>query len=191
VPRPEVHVGDRWVYHHWDQLNNKLVKTYELRVTFAGPQAIHTVVKRADGSQSDAVWTADWNATVSVISEAVINPHTGLFRFPLHVGDEYESEFELAYPKGAFRAKHKYKVRVVGWEDVTVDAGSFHALKLEVRGGYERLDRDGSSFVNATVWYVPEVKRWVKYLYEDHISYPPPGRPNVGLTEELVLYRLQ
>lgn len=192
VTRPAVRAGDRWLYHHWDQLNNRLVKSYELRATFAGPQAIHTVARLADGRQVDAVWTADWNATVSILSEAIINPHTGLFRFPLHVGDEYDSTFELAYPKARFRARHSYKVRVVGWEDVSVAAGRFHALKIEARGGYERLDRDGSSRVRADVWYAPQVKRWVKYVYEDWISSPGPGgRPNVGLTEELVLFEVQ
>jgi hypothetical protein len=77
VPGPEVKVGDRWIYHHWDHLDQKLVKTYELRVSFADRNVIHTVVTRQDKHESDAMWTSEWNSTQSVLGEGVVDPHTG------------------------------------------------------------------------------------------------------------------
>ncbi|MGH8724906.1 MAG: hypothetical protein ACREU1_08610 [Burkholderiales bacterium] len=188
VARPEVKVGDRWIYHHWDQLGQKLVKSYELRVSFVDRNVIHTVVKRQDQEESDAMWTADWNATQSVLGEGVVNPHTGFFRFPLQAGDRYKSSFEIAFPqRGSFRQRRDYTIKVVGWEEVTVAAGRFRALKLEAGGSWQRLDAPGGGRLLSTFWYAPEAKRWVKNILEVH----GPKGPGVISVEELVLFNVQ
>jgi hypothetical protein len=188
VARPEVRVGDRWIYHHWDQLDQKLVKTYELRVSFADRNVIHTVVTAQDQRESDAMWTADWNATQSVLGEGVINPHTGLFKFPLQVGDTYQTSFEIAFPqRGSLRIRREYTVKVVGWEEVVVAAGKFRALRLEAEGSWQRLDAQGSGRLRSAFWYAPEAKRWVRNILEVH----GPKRLNISLVEELVLFNVQ
>jgi hypothetical protein len=55
-------------------------------------------------------------------------------------------------------------VTVIGWENVTVPAGTFKALNIAVIS-YNSSARDprGSRGQTATsVWYAPEVKRFVK-----------------------------
>jgi hypothetical protein len=172
---------------------DRLISTYELQVTFADARAIHTVVKKQDGRTTDANWTADWNATVSVMTEAVIDPHTGLFRFPLRVGDTYRSQFEMAHPRGdsPARSKTEWIVTVAAWEDVTVPAGKFRALRLDAEGTYERVDRFMKGNVRSTTWYVPEVKRWVKHVYESDILAGGKIGPNLKIGEELVVYSVQ
>lgn len=188
VARPGVKVGDRWIYHHWDQLEQKLVKTYELRVSFADRNVIHTVVTRQDQRESDAMWSSDWNSSQSVLGEGVINPHTGFFKFPLRIGDSYQTSFEIAFPqRGSLRIRREYTVKVVGWEEVVVAAGKFRALKLEAEGSWQRLDAHGSGRLRSAFWYAPEVKRWVKNVLEVH----GPRGPNVSLVEELVLFNVQ
>ena len=166
----------------------KLTSTYELQVTFADGRAIHTVVKRQDGSTSDANWTSDWNATVSVMTGGVIYPHSGLFQFPLDVGKTYESRFEMAH--GKVRQKQEHLVRVAGWEDVVVPAGQFRAIRLDSEGTYQRLDRYMTGTVRTSTWYVPEVKRWVKYVYESDVQAGGPVGPYLKIGEELVLFRV-
>jgi hypothetical protein len=56
---------------------------------------------------------------------------------------------------------------VRGWETVEVPAGSFRALRLDIEGAWERVDVKASGRSRTTMWYVPEVKRWVKYEYHD------------------------
>ena len=188
VERPGVKVGDRWIYHHWDQLEQKLVKTYELHVSFADRNVIHTVVKRHDQSESDAMWTSDWNSTQSVLGEGVINPHTGFFKFPLQTGDTYKTSFEIAFPqRGSVRIRREYTVKVVGWEEVVVAAGKFRALKLEAEGSWQRLDAPPRGRLRSAFWYAPEAKRWVKNILEVH----GPKGPIVVSLEELVLFNVQ
>ena len=55
---------------------------------------------------------------------------------------------------------------VVGWEDVQVPAGRFHALKVVSEGSVQRSDRPRPGDVSETVWYVPEVRRFVKWIFE-------------------------
>jgi len=188
VARPEVKVGDRWIYHHWNQLFRKLEKTYELRVSFADRNAIYTVVKDQDQRESEAIWNSDWNSSQSVLGGGVINPHTGFFRFPLKIGDTYQTSFEIAFPqRGPHRFRREYTIKVVGWEEVEVAAGKFRALKLEAEGSWQRLDARGSGQLRSAFWYVPEAKRWVKNILEVH----GPAGPLVSLVEELVLFNVQ
>jgi hypothetical protein len=55
-------------------------------------------------------------------------------------------------------------MRVVGVEQVRVEAGTFDAFKIETTGTYHQKKKDGSSGKGAfkvTRWYVPAVKREV------------------------------
>lgn len=77
--------------------------------------------------------------------------------------------------------------KVVGWEDIRVPAGKFRALKVEAKGSYQRLDKRTSGSARDVFWYVPGVKRWVKYAAED---YGDAGYyENIG--EELVAFAVQ
>ena len=63
--------------------------------------------------------------------------------------------------------------------------------KIVSEGPYQRIDNTFASGVARNViWYVPEVKRWVKMTLE---SRPQSGRGRGGefTGEELVAYRVQ
>jgi len=61
----------------------------------------------------------------------------------------------------------KYAVKVGGWESVTVPAGTFRALRVDVEGS---RGKDPDPFwwpkqamrFQHTIWYAPEAKRYVK-----------------------------
>jgi hypothetical protein len=61
----------------------------------------------------------------------------------------------------------RYVTRVTGWETVTVPAGTFRALRVEIEGN---RGKDSDPFwwpkqaarFQHTVWYAPEAKRYVK-----------------------------
>lgn len=61
----------------------------------------------------------------------------------------------------------KYSVKAAGWENVTVPAGTFRALKVEIEGSRGKdpdpnwWPKQAMRFVH-TIWYAPEAKRYVK-----------------------------
>lgn len=119
----------------------------------------------------------------------VFNPHTGWFRFPLQVGNSHKASYELIAPKTNARWRTERDVKVVGWEEIAVPAGRFRALKIVSEGHSQSLD---NTFMSGTsrneIWYVPEVKRWVKITLESR----PKGRSGGEFTgEELVDYKVQ
>ena len=54
-------------------------------------------------------------------------------------------------------------MRVVGKESVTVPAGSFDAIKVEAEGRGYTLFKQVLVHSIITIWYAPDVKRFVKY----------------------------
>jgi len=89
--------------------------------------------------------------------------------------------------RGAWEVRHEREVTVVGWEEVIVPAGKFRALKIEADGGFFRLDGPQRGTVKSAYWYVPEVKRWVKYAVEQTML----GRAWTKEGDELVDFRVQ
>lgn len=188
VPQPAVKAGDTWVYRRTEFESGSVSGRSTSRVAFANDRVIQLVVTR--GKQIDEIdetYTADWNA-IALAGGGNITPHAGTFRFPLAAGASWPANFENTVPRrGAFQVNHERTAKVIGWEEVEVPAGRFRALKIEVTGSFQRVDRSISGSSTTVIWYVPAVKRWVKWTYEDRTFR---GRNNWwGL--ELVEYRVQ
>jgi hypothetical protein len=166
VARPEVREGDRWTYRRMDYAGKRSTGEYELRVTFAGAKGIIAVVV-AGGKELDTTWTADWNAVV-VPNGDTYSPDSQTFRFPLAPGATWRSTFGMHRPNArGFTMLFDRIAKVTGWEAVEVPAGSFRALRLDIEGSWKRGDVSASGHSRTTMWYVPAVKRWVKYEYRD------------------------
>jgi hypothetical protein len=166
VERPSVKVGEAWVYRRTNLWNNEIIATTTLTVTYANEKAIHGVTTQTDSAaEGDTISTAEWNmvATGSVVQ----TPHSGNLHFPLYVGKSYDASYTWENTKTGRRIKHERVARVVGWEEVSVPAGRFHALKIDVEGPSQRLDAFGTGRTQTILWYAPEVKRWVKGFFED------------------------
>jgi hypothetical protein len=186
IERPQVKPGDSWTYRRMDYLTNEPTGTYALRVTHADARAISAVViDTRQKTEYDVIYTAEWNVGVS--STSVRTGDRYLYKFPLRVGATYKADWENENVRSGVRTRHVRTVRVVGWEEVIVPAGKFRALKIEAEGYWERLDVSGSSTARNVIWYVPEVKRWVKEIVE--------SRTTMGYVEktgaELVEFKLQ
>ena len=120
---------------------------------------------------------------MNAVDEGVFEVEKGIFQFPLSVGQQYPAMWEVRRPRaGEFHVRHERKVTIMGWEDVEVPAGKFRALKLQADGYYRRIDTVSSDEARNTYWYVPQVKRWVKHVYQDVRG---------EIVEELYFYRVQ
>ncbi len=79
------------------------------------------------------------------------------------------------------------QARVAGEEDVVVQAGRFRAVKLVLKGETKaRGAARGPISIEHTVWYVPEVKRAVKYAVTTKVA----GAQQEATVFELIEYKL-
>jgi hypothetical protein len=98
-------------------------------------------------------------------------------------------------PTKGWKARNERQVDVIGWEDVTVPAGKFRALKIVSDGRFERTSDAMRGTSRNVIWYVPEVRRWVKLTLEnrsDSAKGKVKGKGRGEHTgEELVAYELK
>lgn len=83
-------------------------------------------------------------------------------------GQVYSSAAKSEYP-GSTQSAWTVNTRQMGWEEVTVPAGNFKALRIDVAG---RRGNPVGSFVTwpnrflYKAWYAPEVRRYVKVQHQ-------------------------
>jgi len=82
-------------------------------------------------------------------------PHMGGKQFPLWAGKSYPANYNF-WEKDGWSGYVMTKVKVEGWETITVPAGTFEALKIVQKSQYYSL----------TNWYVPEISDNVKFKYK-------------------------
>jgi hypothetical protein len=155
---------------------------------------------KLDGSPAafeDHIMGPDWSQRRITNGEQTTTGRP--FAFPLTIGKTWTSDYVDPTRHGLqVSATHHDTYKVVGWEDVATPAGSFHALKIESDDKVEAkflaangavggvvTTSDGSTVVAHTeqagprtvfaevfsaLYYVPEVKYWVKTVREDFNS---------------------
>lgn len=157
---------------------------------------------------------ADWGRVRDVNGkETLVNKP---FSFPLSIGKTWEVQFTEQHPNRVHKFEQlNSKFTVVGYENVEVPAGKFNALKIEAEGRWvaemepaqtvvqgAQMTQNGTSTVTEikkttsdlasgrlykAYWYVPEVKRWVKYVEE---NYGNGGARNERFTGELESFKV-
>lgn len=169
APAPEFRAGDQWVYRVTTGFAQPLVYDETWTVTAASPQGTDLRVV-AKGGWLDTERREVWPAPGLVSQGALFEVETRRFatpleryRYPLTVGERWnQNVVNYNEQLGRDGPINRY-VRVLGYETVTVPAGTFEALRLEV---LMRLD-DGELWrwptdCLYTVWYAPAVKGVVK-----------------------------
>ncbi len=217
VEAPRISADDSWTYQ--DTIENRTgwhQSQVESTVVRTGADGIETSTKPAGSTMPPKVQlaAADWARFRSVNGhETVVNRPLS---FPLRVGKSWQIDYVEDHPNRQHSSEHIHSVyRVVGWEDVVVPAGSFHAIKIEADGewsaaiapaitadGGSRVDAQGAASVAEThritagivsgrtfkaFWYVPSVKKWVKSVEE---YYDANGIRNERYMDELTSYKV-
>ena len=176
IESPGVRVGDTWIYNKIDGWKRALEET-----------SIN-VVKRVDRSgilmESSNL---DGSGTAKIMRSAAFNlvridapgftqtaePFYPNYSFPLYVGKTWSGTVALSNTKRPLtQVKAELQGRAVGWEMVTVPAGTFLALKLSMKGSYLASGIEGSwsGSIEDTLWYAPEVRNAVRYEYIDYLD---------------------
>jgi hypothetical protein len=214
---PTVKAGDTWVFN----------RVFEQGTTGFNQERRNVSVERVDsdsmlvGMKLDGSPRApeelkvglDWAQKRTVDGAEIVTGQA--FSFPMTVGKTWTVDYTDPTQRGRQSNTHvKRTYKVLGWEDVTVPAGTFHALKIEDRGTLDarisipavaagavtanagggttitHVQRAASGDIHETlyglVYYVPDVKYFVKTL-DEHYS-----TDNVRVsreTEELVSFK--
>jgi len=201
LPAPALKIGDSWVF---DQTLEKgqagfTEQRLDLTVERVNDSTMVVGIKRdgAPTAPEDHIVGADWSQRhlVNGADTATTRP----FTFPMKVGDGWTVDFVDSTLRGAQTSDHVHRTyKVVGWENVTVPAGTYHALKIEADGvdtatlqvpalavggavagaggatSIVHTQRGGPSSLTrrtyAEFYYVPEVKNYVKSIEEQYTS---------------------
>lgn len=176
IESPGVRVGDTWIYNKMNGWNRELQET-----------SIN-VVKRVERSgilmESSGL---DGSGVAKILRSAAFNlvridgpgftqlaePFYPNYSFPLYVGKTWSGKVALSNTKRPLtRVNAELEGRAVGWEMVTVPAGTFLALKLSMKGSYLASGTEGSwsGSIEDTLWYAPEVRNAVRYEYIDFLD---------------------
>ena len=137
------------------------------RVTKVGSGTVELRYVTNIGEQMALVLNSDWNPILQLgqqgLAELRFVPYASQFQFPLEPGKKWRSRY-----KGEcgllcnFEVNSESEVR--GWERIKVPAGTFDALRIDVRDSYNH-PFGATGAATGSVWLAPEVKRPVKYEY--------------------------
>lgn len=196
VAAPKFSKNDSWTYQHTVEstATGRHQLCVESTVLQAGPASI-TLSNRPVGSTvppSQQLGSLDWSRSRSVNGRRTVVDKP--LSFPLVVGKSWAIKYSEDRPSREHSSEHFRTVhKVVGWEDVTVTAGTFRALKLEAEGQWSATLAPATATAGAqgdtpvmpaskgaaptasgrthqVFWYVLAVKKWVRSVEEFYDS---------------------
>lgn len=197
VARPELHIGDRWVWSAREVGANASDDTTVIERTVmrvSGDRAelrqvmLHPVTRRPTGApQTRIVKRSVWHLQPGVRSRGEIEA----LAFPLTVGKTWDYEYWLGGRERDVVTAYRYRAQVDGIETVRTPAGRFETLRVAHIGRWSRpvLDHgrgvERSGEVRTTYWYAPAVGTWVRLEVDLR---RPDGSRDLGIVQELVEY---
>lgn len=170
VERPDVRPGDWWTYRVTDLLN-RTTRSSTLETTAVTASRIETSRKAGDRATADQgvieEWDRDWNLLRA--ADVRFTPLYPTFRFPLEKDKSWSGS--VSWSGSGVTTKHDLKMRVAGWERVTVPAGTFDAIRVNVSGYIHTTTGSGfgQGTIKDTMWYAPAVRQIVKHEIDQQI----------------------
>ncbi|MFC5430493.1 hypothetical protein ACFPTO_17040 [Paraburkholderia denitrificans] len=217
IAAPTVKAGDSWTYvntvetgpNGWRQTRDAITVQ---RITDSHIYVSSKPVGSSTGG-NEVIVDADWSRVREISGNQVVVNRP--LAFPLTTGKTWELQYTEPHPNPKLSsATWTTKYKVVGYEDVEVPAGKFHALKIEAEGDWRGQIAPSNTVVQAAqarpgqttlltqaqhvtpeatagntykaFWYVPEVGRWVKSVEE---YYGSNGVRTQRFTTELEAYK--
>lgn len=169
VPAPTLRVGDEWSYTRRDTMTGLVDNQVRGRVAGVTGGGYQIAEEWQKGAPVNALY--DLNLNPLRIGNVDYQPPFQRFSFPLAVGKTWQSELvKRATPVQRYSTvSESMRGTVVGWDRITVPAGTFTALRIDVTTVWHDLDAAtvrGTS--RETVWYVPEVRNVVLLHRQDY-----------------------
>jgi WD40 repeat protein len=168
VGPPDIKIGDTYIIDSQYPDNPKLNSTTERKVHAIGEGKIIVAsrnIKSMTGKPRILQFTPEWNLMSSRNADGSgfdYSPPLQYFAFPLYPGKTWKQiSRETNIKTGAVR-EHTFSATVGDWEDISVPAGAFRAIKITIQT--ELLDRATELKSTGTdiSWYAPTLRRSVK-----------------------------
>lgn len=187
APRPEIKVGDSWTYTRFDKTTKQITGTFVNTVAKieGGEITMESRSASGQGGGGSNVFTPEWH--VRKLGGREFTPAIPEYAFPLEVGKSWAGKYTAPSPRGDSIVDYELKGKVVGVESVTVPAGTFDAMKIELetfwvyKGAFGRVGGGlTTGSFNQTIWYAPKAKRFVKMDVDNYSA----------ISQERVLWEL-
>jgi len=217
IPAPLLKVGDSWTLNETVEGSSSSFKRTQFKQTLeridSDRMFVAVQVVDAPAAPQTRMLNLDWSSNLMVDGEE--KPAGRPLSFPLQVGNSWTADWTDPRRLGNQLKVHAHTTyKVVGWEDVNVPAGVFHALKIEARGfadadvvipsvaqstalggagsatSVSRAQTGGRGVMHRTtidlIYYAPEMKRAIKTVAE---QYNEVGTMTGRTTVELVAFQ--
>ena len=188
LPAPALQVGDEWHYVKRSALTGLTIDQARVRVTAAGPDG-YTVAEEWQTAGPVAA-RFDRNLNPLRSGDWVYEPAYPRFSFPLAIGKTWSGEvISSEVPARRYaRLRQRLKANVRGWERVTVSAGTFTALRIDIAVTWSDTD-NAQVWGNSaeTFWYATEVRNMVLH---HRVDYPYDGIQSSNVLDELASFRV-
>ena len=176
IESPGVRVGDTWIFNKIDGWNDRLEAVSVNVVKQSDHSGIMLESSSLDGSSVAKILRSTAFNLVRIDApgfKQTAEPFYPNYSFPLYVGKTWKGKVVLSNTKQpGTDVTAELQGKAVGWETVTVPAGTFLALKLSMKGYFLAAGIGGSwnGAIEDTLWYAPEVRNAVRYEYIDFID---------------------
>jgi hypothetical protein len=188
-------VGDTWTYRLVEPRRTDGPRQREYRVKVATVSADAIVEQYSVGQGTASEWTHGRGSYLVALGPPLFSPYMTAFGNLPTVGNLGRVQVTDGVCNGQYICQAS--ARVVAAETITVPAGTFKAIRVQVEHSWRAAQAGGhpaqaAQFNGArrmTVWYAPEVKRAVKYSSRLDFGAAPPVDSDFDL--ELVSYQLQ
>jgi hypothetical protein len=162
VPAPALQVGDEWRYVMRDAMTGLATDRAQLRVTAIDPDGY----SMAESSQTAGAFAARYDRGLNLLRSrnVVFEPAYPRYAFPLAIGKTWRADVRSsAVPAVRYGTLlQRVQATVRGWERVTVPAGTFTALRVDLAIDWRNGD-DAQVWGNSSesFWYVPQARNMV------------------------------
>jgi len=198
VERPDFKIGDTWTYERFDAFKGTRESFNRSRVAKLDGDSVEMEITDAESGKvlGKDIYTRELRLSLRELGSVRVSnePAYPYLSFPLEIGKRWSQKVTQTRAGMSQPIEIDLEGKVVGWEDVSVKAGSFKAIKVEVSGYFHVTTRMGERVnvsVSDHVWYVPEVKRWVKHAIREEGVGGPPATRGVRRNEVIELREYQ
>jgi hypothetical protein len=158
-------IGQEWTYIKKDVFNGKTLGIITERISKIGS----TIVldrSSADGAMLPSEIQTSWGMVATDTQwPRLLNFSPSLPLWPLELSTAWSKQFTTKYSIPGYsesRMNWQEYMSVQGWEQITVPAGVFIALRFQSLINFENSDPTIVDCIRKeTVWFAPQIGRWV------------------------------
>ena len=161
--------GDMWTYRLLEPRHSEGAKQRDYRVKIASVSNTSIVEQFAVGQEAAREGLHERGVYLAAVGAPLLSPYLGVFGDLPPAGNLGRVQIRDGICSGQYICQAS--ARVVSAETITVPAGTFRTIRVQVEHSWRAAQQGGhpsqaAQFNGArrmTVWYAPEVKRAVKF----------------------------